>query len=60
MAISDTLLYQIVVAGLTVALAACGVLFLRKEDGVLKDPWYVPVIFIMIWVSLQHLQTVKA
>lgn len=58
-AVSNTALYITVVGALSVAFAACCVLLWRKEEGVTGDPWYVPVILIMIWVSLQHIQNLK-
>jgi hypothetical protein len=55
-AVSNSALYLIIIGALVLAFAACALLFWRKEEGVLGDPWYAPVILIMIWVSLQHIQ----
>jgi len=57
--LTDAQLYQIVLGSLSVAFLACAALFVRKEVNVRGDPWYAPVILIMIWVTYQHLQKVQ-
>lgn len=50
-------LYVTIIAALAVALVAGGALFYSGDEAVRADAWYLPVIFIMIWVTVRHMNT---
>jgi len=52
---SKTLYYTILVA-LGVALVAGSALFVQGNAAVREDAWYLPVLFIMVWVTRNNMK----
>jgi uncharacterized membrane protein len=55
MAVGDRELYRITIAALLVALVAGLLLIARGNAQARSDGWYVPIIGIMVYVSIQHM-----